>query len=471
MAIKTYYSTDTPANPKIYYEDSSDNVAPAVVLSSLDGSGEVVPASAAAPIPVTVSGSLVASHVIVDSGTLTTVSTVTAVTAITNALPAGSNIIGNVRIDQTTPGTTNLVAANGNVARAATDSGNPVKTGGLAQNPDSPVAAVTALQRVDTMYDLSGREVIYQGTTIDSVNDSIACLGNVAHDAVDSGNPVKVGGYANSSTPTAVTIADRVNGWFGLNGQFVAAVATGGTPGDSETAATNLNQSGAGRTQSVAGMLYDGSAWTRHRTVINAIDSTGTGIAAAGILAQYDDTSTGTVTENQFSTLRMGPNRILYTQSSGYLSAPAVTRPANTTAYTAGDVLGGVITFTNAGPSGGYVMVTGVSLNAVITAIPSGQTSWRLHLYNATPPSAIADNSPWTSPAGDLSVYLGYIDIPAMALLVAGAGFVFVQSNSVNQRFKLASGTTSLFGYLVTVGGPWTPAANSEVYTPTLLGL
>lgn len=42
-------------------------------------------------------------HTVVDSGT------VTAVTAITNALPVGSNVIGKVSIDQTTPGTTNKV--------------------------------------------------------------------------------------------------------------------------------------------------------------------------------------------------------------------------------------------------------------------------------------------------------------------------------------------------------------------------
>lgn len=45
--------------------------------------------------------------------TVTTVSTVTvvsAVTAITNALPAGSNLLGKVGIDQTTPGTTNGVS-------------------------------------------------------------------------------------------------------------------------------------------------------------------------------------------------------------------------------------------------------------------------------------------------------------------------------------------------------------------------
>ena len=41
---------------------------------------------------------------------VTTVTTVSAVTAITNALPAGANIIGNVRIDQTTPGTTNATS-------------------------------------------------------------------------------------------------------------------------------------------------------------------------------------------------------------------------------------------------------------------------------------------------------------------------------------------------------------------------
>ncbi len=43
---------------------------------------------------------------------VTTVSTVTAVTAITNALPSGTNILGRVGIDQTTPGTTNGVVVN-----------------------------------------------------------------------------------------------------------------------------------------------------------------------------------------------------------------------------------------------------------------------------------------------------------------------------------------------------------------------
>jgi hypothetical protein len=48
-------------------------------------------------------------NVVIASGTVTTVSTVTAVTSITNALPVGANVIGKVSIDQATPGTTNAV--------------------------------------------------------------------------------------------------------------------------------------------------------------------------------------------------------------------------------------------------------------------------------------------------------------------------------------------------------------------------
>lgn len=43
-------------------------------------------------------------------GTVTTVTTVGAVTAITNALPAGTNLLGKAGLDQTTPGTTNAVS-------------------------------------------------------------------------------------------------------------------------------------------------------------------------------------------------------------------------------------------------------------------------------------------------------------------------------------------------------------------------
>lgn len=45
--------------------------------------------------------------------------------------------------------------------------------------------------------------------------------GDVAHDAVDSGNPVKLGGKASLNEPTAVADADRVNAWLDQFGRLV----------------------------------------------------------------------------------------------------------------------------------------------------------------------------------------------------------------------------------------------------------
>lgn len=44
---------------------------------------------------------------------------------------------------------------------------------------------------------------------------------NVAHDAVDTGNPFKIGGKAISAEPAAVSAADRVNALFDLVGKLI----------------------------------------------------------------------------------------------------------------------------------------------------------------------------------------------------------------------------------------------------------
>lgn len=46
----------------------------------------------------------------------------------------------------------------------------------------------------------------------------------VAHDGVDIGNPIKIGGKANANEPAAVSASgDRVDAWFDLLGRFVTA--------------------------------------------------------------------------------------------------------------------------------------------------------------------------------------------------------------------------------------------------------
>jgi len=42
--------------------------------------------------------------------------------------------------------------------------------------------------------------------------------GATPHDSVDSGNPIKVGGYAKTAAPTSVADGDRVNAWFSQRG-------------------------------------------------------------------------------------------------------------------------------------------------------------------------------------------------------------------------------------------------------------
>jgi hypothetical protein len=52
--------------------------------------------------------------------------------------------------------------------------------------------------------------------------------GNVASGATDSGNPLKIGGVASTGLPTAVTAGQRVNAWFTTNGAQVVSDADGG---------------------------------------------------------------------------------------------------------------------------------------------------------------------------------------------------------------------------------------------------
>lgn len=146
-----------------------------------------------------------------------------------------------------------------------------------------------------------------------------------------------------------------------------------------------------------------------------------------------------------------------------FMSQPTVTRPANTDQYTAGDVVGGVITFAGLGNAREHILITSVDLRINVGSIPSGMGGFRLHLYRETPPSAYADNAAWDLPSGDRSVYIGYIDLGAPIDL---GSTLFTQADGVNKHVRVAgSAPCSLYAYLQTTG-TYTPAANSEVYVP-----
>jgi hypothetical protein len=157
---------------------------------------------------------------------------------------------------------------------------------------------------------------------------------------------------------------------------------------------------------------------------------------------------------------------VLDVQGHGYQGTFTVTRGANTTPYTGGDVVGGVLTIAGVGPDSGDVLLTSLRLLMNITAIPSGMSSFSLQLYGSTPPSAIADNDPWTLGSGDRSAYIGHIDNLVPQVLGTGTTSVQAQLTQIVDQVRIVSGG-QLFAYLVTVGG-FTPANNSETYTGRL---
>jgi hypothetical protein len=129
------------------------------------------------------------------------------------------------------------------------------------------------------------------------------------------------------------------------------------------------------------------------------------------------------------------------------------------TPYTAGDVVGGAIQIKEF-TAGSEIIVTSAWLMAHIAANPSSaMTSFRLHLYRKTPPSALADNAVFDIPSGDREAYIGYVDIGTIADL---GSTLFVQATQLNEPYLLNG--TGLFGYLVTAAA-YTPAGNAETYT------
>jgi hypothetical protein len=101
----------------------------------------------------------------------------------------------------------------GQVANDGVDIGSPIKIGGRASTA-TPTAVSADGDRVNAWYDRNGRAHIYSDQTL-------VVGGNVAHDAADSGNPIKFGGKARQTNPTAVADGDRVDAMLDDVGRFV----------------------------------------------------------------------------------------------------------------------------------------------------------------------------------------------------------------------------------------------------------
>ena len=146
--------------------------------------------------------------------------------------------------------------------------------------------------------------------------------------------------------------------------------------------------------------------------------------------------------------------------TAAYDVSASVTRTNDTNVYAANDVIGAAtgstaaLTFALMGPSAGHIRIIGTEFEVDVAAILSGMTTFRLHLYNVTPPSAYGDNVAWDLLTGDRASYLGFLELGAPVDL---GGTLYVQAEQAKD--VLLAGT-SLFGYLVTIG-TYTPSASA----------
>lgn len=150
------------------------------------------------------------------------------------------------------------------------------------------------------------------------------------------------------------------------------------------------------------------------------------------------------------------------TQATDNAYSASASFTSGTTAYAAQDAVGAsgasaVLTFASIGPSGGRIFITKCALRIDSSALISGQTSYVLHLYSGSP-DVINDSAAWDLVANDRAEYLGNIPIPTPT----DYGSTLWAELDLTRQVKLAAASTTIYGYLVTVGA-YTPTA--QVYT------
>jgi hypothetical protein len=153
-------------------------------------------------------------------------------------------------------------------------------------------------------------------------NTTLPGTGDVVRDVDKAGKKAQVfildrGG---SGTEEIGALGDATNGI-----DVDVTRVTGTVTVDSELNAAAALADGASATVSTAtvgsvGLVMNATTLDRQRAVVAALDSTGTGIATAGIVGQFDDTSTAAVTENQFAPARISSARALIVDPRGSAS-------------------------------------------------------------------------------------------------------------------------------------------------------
>ncbi len=172
-------------------------------------------------------------------------------------------------------------------------------------------------------------------------------------------------------------------------------------------------------------------------TVRNQTRATNTG-------ADGDYASLSTNNRNELQVIAGGRTQMMY---------QIFTRPANTTAYAAEDVItdstsaSSKLTFSDFDFSGQSGYVTGAR---IVTNDTDAVPRFRLWLFTDSTISLPNDNAPFTFNYSDAIDFLGYIDFPAVNI-DGTAPWAHAQNYDVRIPFELAGADNKLYGILETL--------------------
>lgn len=294
-------------------------------------------------------------------------------------------------------------------------------------------------ERNDLDYNLSdtSRDAVFQAPVAGATKARIALS------AITSGTVNVNARAATSFTTGPMVVTTNVTRW-------------GGTVVDMPTPSNDiLGVSNSIRTLGY-NHLYDVPAdvWTRERDAANALNSTGTGIATAQIIGQFDDTAPTSITENQFGNVRISTNRNLYgtiRDAAGNERGANVNASGQLSTSVDNTVTVAGAAAHDAGVSGNPVPIAGISQDMDDTAPPNQVSAEgevvrlsadrdgalfvrpfgpRIWSYHEDSSSALTDAEVHAAPAAGLSLYVTDVII---SLGAATALNVFFEEGSTKK--------------------------------------
>ena len=151
-------------------------------------------------------------------------------------------------------------------------------------------------------------------------------------------------------------------------------------------------------------------------------------------------------------------------RGKGHTTGVSVTRPADTTAYAPGDVVGTAVTGTLIIPNASFgEFDAGIIQQAVVVSSAAVGTSpdLELWLFDSTV-AAIADNAAWAPTDAEMLTLVGIVEFPTADWKLASTSAVCVADN-ISLPFNTKKGTSKLYGVLV-VRNAYVPVSG-EIFT------